>query len=432
MKLTLGAAFIYPLLFAVGCSSNDLGAPGLGSGNSASNNGGTGSAGANQGGIGSYHVGNTGGSGTTGTGIDLDSGCAATTQPAVLTRVNIVFLLDKSGSMGNDPNGQWSNAETRWNPVVTTLRAFFQDQKSTGIYASLSYLPADGNNTAMCKVASYQTASANSSKAVALTLLDDTGRQAFLKCLCDPTAATLASTCITPAGGTPTRPALQGTIDYLTTVQQKYKDSKTVIVFLTDGEPLFGYQQGSDVNLLYSCDDLTNGCPLGPAGPTGTGTCSTADGEVQKVADVIKTAPNKSIYLFGVGDLTTATMNTWADATGNPAVALQDLSPADAATKLKTALEGIRSTSLPCNIAIPPPTSGAIDPGMVNVQYVDGTGKKVSLGKSVGCTSPQISWQFDDASNPKQIVLCPNACNQVQADPAGKVEVLFGCATIIY
>ena len=432
MKLTLGAAFIYPLLFAVGCSSNDLGAPGLGSGNSAANNGGTGSTGANQGGIGSFHVTNTGGSGTSGTGVDMDSGCASTSQPAQLTRVNIVFLLDKSGSMGDDPNGQWAWASDRWNPVVSTLRAFFQDQKSTGIYASLSYLPADGDNTQMCKVAAYQTPSANSSKAVPITLLDDTGRQAFLKRLCDPTVTPVASSCITPAGGTPTRPALQGTIDYLTTVQQKYPGSRTVIVFLTDGEPLFGYQQGSSVNLLYSCDDLTNGCPLGPAGASGTGTCATADGEVQKVADVIKTAPKKSIYLFGVGDLTTSTMNTWADATGNPAVPLQNLAPADAAATLKTALEGIRSTSLPCNIAVPPPSGGGTpDPSAVNVDYYDGTGKVTHFGKSVGCASPQMSWQYDP-TDPTKISLCPNACGMVQQDPNGKVQIVFGCTTIIY
>ena len=223
--------------------------------------------------------------------------------------------------MGDDPNGQWTNAADRWNPVVTTLRAFFQDQNSTGIYASLSFLPADGDNTAMCKVASYEPPSTASIK-VPITLLDDNGRKLFLSRLCDPTVTPLASTCIQPrGGGTPTRPALQGTIDYLTTVQRKYTNSKTVIVFLTDGEPGFGVVQNGNVVGVNSCDDLTNGCL------TGNDTaCSTPDGEVQKVADVIGTAPANSIYLFGVGELSDTTMGIWATASGNPAVSLKNLS----------------------------------------------------------------------------------------------------------
>lgn len=427
MKLTLGAAFVYPLLLAFGCSSNSGGGEGppIGSGNGV-NNGGAGNNGNNNGGIGAFTV--QGGS-TSGTTVDIDSSCAASSQPAQLTRVNILFLLDKSGSMGDDPNGQWANAATRWNPVVTTLDAFFQDQKSTGIYASLSFLPADGDITSACKVTSYS--SGTSSIKVPLTLLDSAGRSKFLSVLCDPTQP-LASTCIKPAGGTPTRPALQGTIDYLATVQQKIPDSKTVIVFLTDGEPGFGYQQGSNVNLLISCDDLTNGCPLGPAGPSGTGTCSTGDAEVQKVADVIKTAPANSIYLFGVGELSDTTMGIWGDASGNPAVSLKNLSPSDAATTLRTALENIRSTSLPCNIPVPPPKGGGTpNQNEVNVDYYDGAGNVTHFGKSVGCGSAQPSWQYDP-TDPTKIDLCPNACSLVQKDPNGKVQIVFGCATIIY
>jgi len=380
--------------------------------------------------------GTTSSGGTSGIGGTVSAGgttatsCVTSVQAASFDRLNLLLLLDKSGSMGDDPGGQWQNAASRWNPVVTTLRTFLQDQRSTGIFAALSIFPAEGDITSMCKVSSYEPPSTSSAK-VPLTLLDDAGRQLFLARLCDPSAAS-ASTCIKTGGGTPTRPALQGTIDFLTTVQQRFPESKTVIVFLTDGEPIFGYQQSAAVNALYSCDDLTNGCPLGPAGSAGTGTCATADGEVQKVADVIKTAPKKSIYLFGVGDLTTSTMNTWADATGNPAVPLQNLAPADAAATLKTALEGIRSTSLPCNIAVPPPSGGGTpDPSAVNVDYYDGTGKVTHFGKSVGCASPQMSWQYDP-TDPTKISLCPNACGMVQQDPNGKVQIVFGCTTIIY
>ncbi len=429
MKRLLGAALLYPLCFMFGCSPSGSSGPtdnGNGGGNS-----GTGSTGAN-GGQCNYGCTTLGGS-TSNPMTDVDAACAGDVTPATLTQVNILFLLDKSGSMGDDPGGGWTNAADRWNPVVTTLRSFFQDQQSTGIYASLSFLPADGDITTACKVASYEPPLTNSIK-VPLTLLDATGRQMFLNRLCDPTVTPLASTCIVPSGGTPTRPALLGTIDYQLTVQQKYPDSKTVIVFLTDGEPGFGYvpSGSSTVNQLFSCDDLTNGCPLGPAGPSGTGSCSTADAEVAKVADVIASAPPNSIYLFGVGDLTTSTMDTWATASGNGAVALQGMSGAQAAATLASALQNLRKTQISCNIKIPIPSNGeAIDKNKVNVNYTDGTGKVTHLGQSPGCGSAQPSWQYDNPNAPAYIELCPSTCASIQQDPAGKVTVVFGCATII-
>lgn len=458
MKRILGAALLYPLCFSLSCS-NTSGSSGPSSPNgSGSDNGGTGSTSStgsnNNAGSGAFVVGTSGGSGSQG------GGCASDESDAQLTRVNIVFLLDKSGSMGDNPP-QWTNAADRWNPVVTTLRAFFQDQKSSGIYASLSFLPADGNIGPACKVANYETGT--SSIKVPMTLLDDAGRALFLSKLCDPTVVPQPAGCIVPAGGTPTRPALQGTIDYAnsvqSTVQSANPNSKTVIVFLTDGEPGFGYSYNGTVVGLYSCDDLpplasdgnTPSCACGccaagcsPASLCACGTascgcvedstlCTTGDAEVLRVRDVIATAPAKSIYLFGVGDLTQSTMQIWGDATGNAPVALQGMPGSQAAATLATALDNIRSTYISCNVPIPKSQGGAaIDINKVNVDYVDGTGKTTHLGKSQSCTSAQPSWQYDDPTNPTTIVLCTNTCSTIQQDPQGKIEVVFGCATVVY
>jgi hypothetical protein len=367
--------------------------------------------------------------GTVSAGRTTSTSCVTSVQAASFNRLNLLFLLDKSGSMGDDPGGQWQNAVNRWNPVVTTLRTFLQDQKSTGIFAALSIFPAEGDITSMCKVSSYEPSSTSSAK-VPLTLLDDIGRQLFLARLCDPSAAS-ASTCIKTGGGTPTRPALQGTINYLSAIQQTYPDSKTLVIFVTDGEPVFGYQQNATANALYSCDDLTNGCPLGPAGSTGTGICATADGEVQKVAGVIKTAPTKSIYVFGAGDLTSSTMDTWATATGNAAVALQYTSPTDTAASVKSALESIRSTHLSCNLKLPASVmNGAADPRMLNVTYIDAAGTRTDLVQDPGCThSQQWGWQYDNATNPTLIQLCQAACNNYLSAPSGHAEIAFGCNT---
>ena len=448
MKKTLGAAWLYPLCLTFGCTAP---AP-VGSGPSSQdpqtsdgggNAGGAGNASSNNAGSGNGYNPGTGGKGNSTTASTstapppLDSGCAFGETLAALTRVNIVFLLDKSGSMGDDPNGQWLNAENRWNPVVTTLRAFFQDQKSAGIYASLSFLPADGDVNAMCKLSNYQAVGGSSIK-VALTLLDDAGRQKFLAKLCDPAITPPASGCIVPAGGTPTRVALQGTIAYAASVQQKLLnqtppiDSKTVIVFLTDGEPGFGYVPAgaTKVNNLYSCDDLTNGCPLGPAGPSGTGTCTADVDEVQKVADVIATAPPKTVFVFGIGDLHPDTLDAWAYAAGTDAVALQGNADQVVAT-FTAGLEAIRTSHINCTLDLKSSSSGvAMDPKKVNVNYINGQGVATELVQDADCShTNQYGWQYDNALDPTKIMLCASACNMAQADPNGKLQTVLGCDT---
>jgi hypothetical protein len=447
MKRTLGAAWLYPLCFSFGCTA----ATPLGGGpnsqdpqtsDGGGNSGGAGNVSNNAGSGNNYNPG-TGGKGnitnttpsTSTAPPPLDSGCASGETLAALTRINIVFLLDKSGSMGDDPNGGWKYAETRWNPVVTTLRSFFQEHTSTGIYASLSFLPADGDITSMCKVTNYQLPSSNSIK-VPLTILDNVGSQKFLAKLCDPALTPPAAGCIVPAGGTPTRVALQGTIAYAASVQQKSLEqnpnSKTVIVFLTDGEPGFGYVPTgtSTVNGLASCDDLTNGCPLGPA-PSATGTCTADADEVQHVADVIAAAPPKTLFLFGIGDLNPGTMALWEDASGNTAVALQGMSGAQAAATFKAGLEAIRTSHISCTLDLKSSSTGvAIDPKKVNVNYINGQNVATELVQDADCShTNQYGWYYDNALNPTKITLCASACTMAQADPNGRIQTVLGCDT---
>ena len=369
--------------------------------------------------------------GATATGGSGAMTCATETHPVSLSRLNLVFLLDKSGSMGDDPNGAWQNATMRWDPVVETLDAFLTDPSSNGTYASLSIMPpTPSNNASMCDVTSYETG--DTSIKVPLTLLDDPGKQQFLSLLCDPSFPPGPS-CIVPSGGTPTRVALEGTLQYAASIRQQYPGGNTVVVLLTDGEPGFGYYNPSNSQVygLYSCDDLTNGCT---ANPSVSPPCTTIEGEVATVAAFIRSAPAKSVFLVGVGDLSASTMDQWASASGNPAIALQDMSASQAAAALSAALQSIRSLPSNCSVQLPMPSGGqAVNPAKVNM-ILNANGTSQTLGRtrdgtSATCNTTTLGWYFDNPSVPTQINLCPTTCNAVRQS-SGSVDVVYGCATV--
>ena len=138
------------------------------------------------------------------------------------------------------------------------------------------------------------------------------------------------------------------------------------------------------------------------------------------------------IYLIGGGDLSTNTMDIWAQASGNPALALQGITDgATVASEIKSELQSIRSNHLSCDIAIPvPKAGGSADPNKVNVDYINGGNVVTSLSRNDNCNSTSPSWQYDNPQSPSKILLCPNTCPTVQQDPKGKIQVVLGCPTI--
>ncbi|MEY4579971.1 MAG: hypothetical protein RL701_4674, partial [Pseudomonadota bacterium] len=85
------------------------------------------------------------------------------------------------------------------------------------------------------------------------------------------------------------------------------------------------------------------------------------------------------------------------------------------------------------NFAIPPPPAGEnLDPSKVNVGYTaPGAPAEKLFGKVTDQTacSTEPGWHYDNAADPKQVMLCPSACDQVSG--GGTVGIAFGCETII-
>jgi hypothetical protein len=96
----------------------------------------------------------------------------------------------------------------------------------------------------------------------------------------------------------------------------------------------------------------------------------------------------------------------------------------------------LKTSKLACDLEIPVPTTGTLDPGAVNVQIDTGGAKPeiIPKVKDAAACGTDVGWYYDDDVAPKRVLLCPAACDKANAsigvDKPGKIEVLFGCKTI--
>jgi len=95
----------------------------------------------------------------------------------------------------------------------------------------------------------------------------------------------------------------------------------------------------------------------------------------------------------------------------------------------------IKGSKLSCELAIPVPSKGTVDPSLVNVVITTATGKKViPKVADAGACGTGNGWYFDNDTAPTKVILCPAACKDAEAavgaGKAGKIEVLFGCKTV--
>jgi len=96
----------------------------------------------------------------------------------------------------------------------------------------------------------------------------------------------------------------------------------------------------------------------------------------------------------------------------------------------------VKSAKLSCELPIPKPSSGTLDPSAVNVVLVTSAGKTL-IPKVAGATACGTGdgWYYDNDTAPTKVILCPGACAKadaaVSSTGGGKIEVLFGCKTIV-
>ena len=81
--------------------------------------------------------------------------------------------------------------------------------------------------------------------------------------------------------------------------------------------------------------------------------------------------------------------------------------------------------------------AGQLDYFSVNVQFTPGAGNAVTVGNvkdRASCSATRGGWYYDvdpsTGATPQTISICDTSCEQMKADPVGRVDILLGCKTI--
>ena len=317
-------------------------------------------------------------------GEDDDAGlgpvCVSATSAVQTLGADVLFLLDTSYSM--DYNLKWSS-------VSQGLEQFLQDPRFTGLGAGIQYFPL----RATCDESDYAT------PAVPVAAL--------------PAAEPMLVASIDAqrmAGGTPTVVAMQGVLDYATARAAMNPTRRQVVVLATDGVP----------------DDS---CPS----DGDMGMPNTIDSVVALVQSAAQGTPPVITFVIGVGSELTA-LNAIAAAGGGTSSALLVDTTSDIQGEFANALDQIRKVAFACEFSIPAPPAGLlIDPTKVNVQFTDtSTENLVYVDDVAGCSkSPTKGWYYDDPIRPTKVILCDQACDVVRGSMNGRVDIVFGCSTIV-
>jgi hypothetical protein len=202
--------------------------------------------------------------------------------------------------------------------------------------------------------------------------------------------------------GTPIYAALDGALRWASAYQLDHPEQKTVVVFVTDGEP--------------------NGC-------------NEDFDDISALAEDALAMSGVTTYAIGLADsmgngVNPDDMNQLAAAGGTEEAFFINDGPTASAALIE-AFNAIRGMSLSCDFPMPEATDDGkpVDPQLVNVTFTAGDGTpstftKVTDAAACGTLS---SWYYDDETAPTRIFLCPAACEAVASDPMAKFEVLVGC-----
>jgi len=294
--------------------------------------------------------------------------CASAEYSSGARDLAIYILLDRSESMQNDD---------KWIQASAALAAFVNDPATQGVAVALGYYPHDFE----CDSSSYVA------PAVFATGLPEAAPSLI---------ASLAAQ--SPAGGTPTRPALHGAIQFSRALMLAEPTRRMVVALVSDGAPT-------------TCD-------------------STPESAAAVAADGVSGTPQVLTYAIGlrkgaVGDLELLAAK---GGTGKPVLVSDG---PGAGQELVDALRALRQGQTECRFAVPQVSSSRVTANDLRVAFRSGESGGIvaatRVSASAECTGASGGYFLRGDDAPTEVVLCPALCELLRNQPGSEVTVVAGC-----
>jgi hypothetical protein len=318
-------------------------------------------------------------------GLDPDAGCATATAAAVKQPVDIVMVIDQSGSMGEEI----AQIQTNINKLSSYLAATGLDYR----LVMIAGLPSSGGYNAVCVPTPLAAASCASKPPRFRAVDQHVESYDALKLIIQTYDSTVTSTKWS---------------DFLRA------DAIKVFIPVTDDDATDSFLAVPRAN---SFDDMILS--------RGKGTFGTK---------------SKRKYLFfpiiGVSTTSTSIKCSTAVNVGQTYVDLATLTKGKPFSVCETDYEPVFkaigkaiATSVACEVAIPPPPTGEeFDPNKVNVTITGSSGSTlIPQDPSADCFGGANGWQYN--ADKTKILLCGDACAEAKSDTSARIDVEFGCAT---
>jgi hypothetical protein len=338
--------------------------------------------------------------------------CGGASLRAELKIVNLLIVIDKSGSMEDEPAGFGTDKWSALKDALETVLGDVNERVHVGLalypYSLAGPIPLEDCGGTCCEVPTGQDA-----VVVDIATPSESGPVILDK---------LADT--SPGGGTPTALALAGALDYFTNGFGATLEGEKFVLLATDGGPNCNEDITCSIdectpNLDGFCPDDDNCCDNGAGeycvdegGVTEQIEALAAEG----IATFVVGIPGTDAYadyldgfaLAGGVPNTSGDRDYFAVSASSGVQGLVDVF-SDITTDLVTSCEIALETTPQMLDSV----NVAVDCEVVEQEGDDGSG-----------------WEYDQVPNPAYVILKGSVCEELKANGASRIDVVYGCPTV--